>query len=590
MPDHGRWIVRPRPNPAAEVRLLCVPHAGGGPVVFHNWPASLPASIEVCALQLPGRASRLREVPFLRMAPLVDAVMAQLGPLLDRPIAFFGHSLGALVSFQVAQRLRQTGAGTLGHMFVAACPAPHLPRLCRALHRLPDADLIEELRRLNGIPQRLINEPELLQLVLPAVRADLTVFETTSVRRSHRCRARSRRSAVSPIRKRCATISSHGQHRPGPHSNCTCWQATIFSPTPRESRCFRSSPGNSRDFPGAGAAARTRSMWRTMSGWERRYGTLRSKRPGGVVPRSRDNAQWRWPLLPANARRLGRAIIGRSGTTRARCATRWWGRRRCENPSREVGVTTSRPGRWATAVWYRHTDSIDAGDLAACNALLSDEERARCDRFVFAQDRRDFTVAHALVRSALSRYAERAPAEWRFVADRFGKPAVVAEQAGEPPLAFNLSHTKGLVACAISRGGTVGIDVERCKRDVRGRDIAARYFAAGELRQLYSCRSDQHHTRFIELWVLKESYVKAVGAGLSLDLHTCSFEFRGTSGLLFTPHDGVTGWQFWLAALQDARLAVTVRRPSPGCAPRVGFYDAGTADGSCRAALLRWSD
>jgi medium-chain acyl-[acyl-carrier-protein] hydrolase len=178
MRDHGRWIVRPRPNPDAQVRLVCVPHAGGGPVVFHNWPASLPPSIEVCALQLPGRAARLREAPFLRMAPLVDAVMAHLVPLLDRPIAFFGHSLGALVSFQVAQRLRQTGAGTLWHMFVSACRAPHLPRLCRALHRLPDADLIEELRRLNGMPQRLIDEPDLIQLVLPAVRADLTVFET----------------------------------------------------------------------------------------------------------------------------------------------------------------------------------------------------------------------------------------------------------------------------------------------------------------------------------------------------------------------------------------------------------------------------
>ena len=174
----GPWIVRPRPNPDAEVRLFCAAHAGGSPAIFHTWPATLPPWIEVCALQLPGRATRFREAPFERMAPLVDALTSQLAPYLDRPFAFFGHSLGALVSFEVAQRLRRLAAGTPCHLFASACRAPHVADRRRPLHRLPDAEFLAELRNLNGIPQKLLDEPELLQLVLPAVRADLTVYET----------------------------------------------------------------------------------------------------------------------------------------------------------------------------------------------------------------------------------------------------------------------------------------------------------------------------------------------------------------------------------------------------------------------------
>jgi 4'-phosphopantetheinyl transferase len=246
-------------------------------------------------------------------------------------------------------------------------------------------------------------------------------------------------------------------------------------------------------------------------------------------------------------------------------------------------------------LWYCHTDSIGEAHLASWDALLSDEERARRDRFVFAEDKRDFTAAHALVRRALSRYGEIAPAEWRFETNAFGKPDVVAEQAGEPPLAFNLSHTKGLVACAVMRGASVGIDVERCARGVAGSDVASRYFAASEIRQLQVCPPDQYPTRFIEFWVLKESYIKAVGSGLSLNLNAFSFEFHGDSDLQFTPHDEGSGWQFWLMALPDSRLAIAVRpraaaRASPPCALRLAFHDAGVANEVCHPTIVRWSD
>ncbi len=255
------------------------------------------------------------------------------------------------------------------------------------------------------------------------------------------------------------------------------------------------------------------------------------------------------------------------------------------------------PGReyCDVALWYCNTDSIGDADLASWDALLSDEERARRDRFAFAEDKRDFIAAHALLRRALSRYGEIGPSEWRFDTNRFGKPSVVAEQAGEPPLAFNLSHTRGFVACAIMRGASVGIDVERCERGTAGSEIASRYFAASEIRHLQACLPDQYPTRFIEFWVLKESYIKAVGSGLSLNLHSFSFDFQGESGLRFIPHDAESGWQFFLMALPDLRLAIAVRpraraRVSLRCALRLAFHDAGVANQLRPPTLLRRSD
>jgi medium-chain acyl-[acyl-carrier-protein] hydrolase len=99
------WITRSTPKPNAPLRLFCFPYAGGGSVLFHHWGAKLPADIEICAIKLPGRENRLSEPPFVRVAPLVQALVEGLMPYLDRPFAFFGHSLGGLVSFELAHEL-----------------------------------------------------------------------------------------------------------------------------------------------------------------------------------------------------------------------------------------------------------------------------------------------------------------------------------------------------------------------------------------------------------------------------------------------------------------------------------------------------
>ncbi len=173
------WIVCDRPQPKGRARLFCFPYAGVGPAVFRAWCAALPADVEVCAVQPPGRGSRLRERAFTRMAPLVDGVADALKPWLDRPYAFFGHSLGGLVAFEVARTLRRMGLPHASHLFISARRAPHLQHPDPPMHGLPDALLVEEVQqRYGGIPQALLQEPELLQMTLPVLRADLEVLET----------------------------------------------------------------------------------------------------------------------------------------------------------------------------------------------------------------------------------------------------------------------------------------------------------------------------------------------------------------------------------------------------------------------------
>jgi 4'-phosphopantetheinyl transferase len=218
---------------------------------------------------------------------------------------------------------------------------------------------------------------------------------------------------------------------------------------------------------------------------------------------------------------------------------------------------------------------VTDGDLAAANRLLDPGERARRDRLVNARDRRDYTMAHALVRTALSASAGCAPGDWRFVATEHGKPAIVAAQAGSPPLAFNLSHTHGLVACAVGRV-TLGIDVERHTRVERAPMLAERYFAGPEIAALQACATDEYAVRFIELWTLKESYIKGVGLGLSLPLHSFAFAFAGDTGLCFHHAAAVTPWHFWLAALgTDARLALAVSGDPPPGGWQVTFHKVG---------------
>lgn len=171
------WVSCPRPNPRAALRLFCFPYAGGGPQIYYRWPPALPATVEVCPVQFPGRGSRLAEPPFTRLAPLVQVLATALAPLFTKPFAFFGHSLGALLSFELARELRREGGRPPEHLFVSACEAPQKPRTRPPIHRLPEPAFLEEVRRLNGTPREVLEIPELVELIVPVLRADFALIE-----------------------------------------------------------------------------------------------------------------------------------------------------------------------------------------------------------------------------------------------------------------------------------------------------------------------------------------------------------------------------------------------------------------------------
>ncbi len=173
----GAWLVSPKPNPRARLRLFCLPYAGGGAHIFRSWADRLPPTVEVSALQLPGRGTRLMEPPFTQLSSLIEAVAQALRSRLDKPFVFFGHSMGALVGFELARALRRGHHLEPAHLFVSGCHAPQIPDP-NPIYALPEAEFLRELRRLNGLPEEVLENTELLQLMLPTLRADCMVTET----------------------------------------------------------------------------------------------------------------------------------------------------------------------------------------------------------------------------------------------------------------------------------------------------------------------------------------------------------------------------------------------------------------------------
>jgi medium-chain acyl-[acyl-carrier-protein] hydrolase len=172
------WISRGKPRPKTRLRLFCFPYAGAGSLIFRTWPDGLPADVEVCPVQFPGRGTRLTERPFTQLAPLVELLAQALAPFLDKPFAFFGHSLGALVSFELARRVRRQYGLHPARLFVSAGRAPQIPHRAAPIHGLPEREFLAELRRLNGTPGDLLDHEEFMAIMLPLLRADFAVYET----------------------------------------------------------------------------------------------------------------------------------------------------------------------------------------------------------------------------------------------------------------------------------------------------------------------------------------------------------------------------------------------------------------------------
>jgi medium-chain acyl-[acyl-carrier-protein] hydrolase len=170
----SRWIRRPRPVPEARIRLLCVPHAGAGPSFYARWLTELCPAVEVCLVHLPGRESRFDEPPADDLDLIASRVAAAAQPLLDRPLALFGHSMGALVAYEVAHRLPEEPE----HLFVSGSPPPQRPSGDPRIAHLPDAEFLAQVRRgYGGIPDSLWANQELVLMLLPVLRADFAACE-----------------------------------------------------------------------------------------------------------------------------------------------------------------------------------------------------------------------------------------------------------------------------------------------------------------------------------------------------------------------------------------------------------------------------
>ncbi len=243
-------------------------------------------------------------------------------------------------------------------------------------------------------------------------------------------------------------------------------------------------------------------------------------------------------------------------------------------------------------IGYWLTRELDEHTFERALDILSVEERARHAKLAFADDRRDFAAAHLLLRQTLSEHGPRHARDWVFVHGRNGKPGLAHRDDGQPDLSFNLTHTRGLVACVVAHGVDVGIDVERIDDAVDSLDIARRHFQPAEVADVERCRGDERGTRFAELWTLKEAYVKATGDGLSGGLDEYAFTFEGRTALRCDRGDRTLAgaWKFALFKVSDYRLAVAVKDAAQGVGTfRMTRHDGGTDDVKDEVRLLRSS-
>ncbi|ELR97095.1 type I polyketide synthase [Gloeocapsa sp. PCC 73106] len=174
----GIKLLFPRVNPNPRFRLFCFPYAGGGATAYLPWAKELPKDIDICIIQLPGRDNQEEETTFTRIKPLVQALTSVLKSHLEIPFGFFGHSLGALVSFELARELRHQNLLSPCHLFVSSKRSPQLPDLDRPIHRLPEAEFIEKVKEFNGAPTEYWEDSDFVRQNLPALRADFAILET----------------------------------------------------------------------------------------------------------------------------------------------------------------------------------------------------------------------------------------------------------------------------------------------------------------------------------------------------------------------------------------------------------------------------
>lgn len=173
-----RWLPGFKEKPDTRIRLFCFPYAGGGAASFRSWQDAFRSDIQVLPVQLPGRGERLPEPGFKHLPDMIQALGPALLPYFDKPFAFFGHSMGALIAMELTRWLRRTGNPMPVQLFISARRAPQLPSKELPSYDLTESEFIERLRELNGTPPEVLDHPELMRLMIPLLRADFSVCET----------------------------------------------------------------------------------------------------------------------------------------------------------------------------------------------------------------------------------------------------------------------------------------------------------------------------------------------------------------------------------------------------------------------------
>lgn len=225
----------------------------------------------------------------------------------------------------------------------------------------------------------------------------------------------------------------------------------------------------------------------------------------------------------------------------------------------------------AHALYARPREVLQTVGEARLLAYLSEDERERHARFHYPEDRAIYLVAHALTRLSLARVLGREPAALSFSASERGRPELAGPEAElAPRLRFNLSHTHGLVACALTLEADVGVDVERLDRSIELVAVGKRVFSARELAGLHALAGEPQRARFFDLWTLKEAYVKAIGKGLSGPLQAISFspDHPDPVPVAFdaSAEDAPEAWCFRRCAVGPTHLIAVALRAGPAAA------------------------
>ncbi|MBU1627179.1 putative thioesterase [bacterium] len=176
--SHSPWFYVPKPNYKAKLRLFCFPYAGGTAEIYHDWQYKLPEEIEMVAIHYPGHIQRSRENLFRRLSSLVESISGEIEQYMDKPCAFFGHSMGALIAYELSQHFVSEDKKMPEYLFLSARRAPHLPVIHPYMHKLSTEECVSVMRGFDMVPDEVSDNKPLIEKILPMLKADFEMIET----------------------------------------------------------------------------------------------------------------------------------------------------------------------------------------------------------------------------------------------------------------------------------------------------------------------------------------------------------------------------------------------------------------------------